>query len=424
MPTSIARRLAPAVLAGLSAALAACVPPTASGPLPQEAYVWQRRWTPAVAEAVRGAEGFRGLVALAAEVDPAADPPRLVRVAIDLDALAAAGPPALALRIGAAPDRFAARPALVDRLAGLAESLVADAAAEGRMLAELQVDHDCPASRLTDCALLLAAIRDRIAPVPLVFTALPSWLDAARGFERLLAAADGFVLQVHSLEPPSGSDAEIALCDPAAARRAVARAARFGRPFRVALPTYSYLLTFDAAGALAAVAAEEPPSPPPPGGSRRVAASDPAAMAELVRGWTAARPRMLGGVIWYRLPTADDRLNWPTETLAAVREGRVPEHRFELRVRRPEPSLAEVEVINRGEAVAEPPAEIELSWAGPPPLAADGLDGYRFQPTFDPGTASLRRAASGTLAPPAPGEARTVGWLRFAAAAEVEGVFR
>lgn len=419
MPTSIVRCLLSAAV-GLTAALAGCAPPTVSGPLAHEAYVWQRRWTPAVAEAVRGAEGFRGLVALAAEVDPAADPPRLVRVPVDLEALAAAGSPALAMRIGAAPERFAVRPGLVDRLAGLAASLVADAAAEGVLLAELQVDHDCPAPRLTDCALLLAAIRDRIAPVPLVFTALPSWLDDTRGFGHLLASADGFVLQVHSLAPPDGPDAEITLCDPSAARRAVARAARFGRPFRVALPTYSYLLTFDAAGALSGVTAEEPPEPPPPGGHRRRVAADPAAMAELVRGWTASRPRALGGVIWYRLPTSDDGLNWPAATLAAVLEGRAPEGLLELRVRRPEPSLAEIDLVNRGEAATELPGSIELSWSGPPPLAADGVGGYR----YDAITASLRLAPAGPLAPPAPGEARTVAWLRFAGAAEVEGAIR
>ena len=57
-------------LAGLALlALLACRHPHASGPLRQEAYVWQRSWTPAVREAVRQANGISGFVVLAAEVD-------------------------------------------------------------------------------------------------------------------------------------------------------------------------------------------------------------------------------------------------------------------------------------------------------------------------------------------------------------------
>ncbi|HWN42100.1 MAG TPA: hypothetical protein VNW71_07740, partial [Thermoanaerobaculia bacterium] len=55
----------------------ACQPrERAAGPLPQEAYVWQRAWTPAVREAVSQASDFAGLTVLAAEIDLSHSPLR------------------------------------------------------------------------------------------------------------------------------------------------------------------------------------------------------------------------------------------------------------------------------------------------------------------------------------------------------------
>ncbi len=103
-------------------ALIACSPGGRdSGPLVHSAYVWQRSWTPAVRQAVRESD-VQSLVALAAEVDLSARPPRISRVAFD-------PVEGLAIRIGrfhgwgGGTGRFADEPETVRLLAGLVGEL-------------------------------------------------------------------------------------------------------------------------------------------------------------------------------------------------------------------------------------------------------------------------------------------------------------
>lgn len=413
----IARVLAVALAAAAAALVLGCGAPTVSGPLPQQAYVWQRSWSPAVVDAVQRSGELERLVALGAEVVFPPDGPRVTRVAVDHDSLRRRGVPlGLALRIGPVSDPAAHLPLLT----ALAGDLLAEARAHGVPLAELQLDFDSPESRLPEYAPVVAAVRDAVAPVPLTLTALPSWLGHEDAFRRLLDAADGFVLQVHSLELPRGPEERITLCDPARARRDVARAARFGRAFRVALPTHSYLVAFDADGQVLDVAAEDLPRDPVADRARDPAVrwveveSDPVAMAELVQGWRRERPAELTGVIWFRLPTRDDRRAWRPETFEAVLAGRIPQGRIEVERRRPRPGLLEFDLVNRGDGPATLPATVRLDWRGAP-LAGDAVAGYRWSDTGDPATGGeLIREGVDPAPRLEPGERRTVAWVRFA----------
>ncbi len=405
--------------------------PRTAGPLPQEAYLWQRSWGPEVRASLARTSDLSGLVILAAEVDLSTDPPRVVRAAYDAAALRATGRPVgLAVRIGrfahrgGATHRFADSPDLTAVLARLAQRLTAGARKQGLQIREFQLDYDCPESRLDDYPVLVRAVRQAIAsipqkpPVPVTITALPSWLRHRRDLGRLLRAADGWVLQVHSLEPPRRPDAAIELCDPMAARRAVEAAAQFHKPFRVALPTYSYLIAFAPTGNFLGVSAEGPLPSWPPGVLVRMARSDPDAMAGLVHDWMADRPEELAGVIWYRLPVAGDRLNWPWPAFEAVRKGRPPRRELRAVPRAPEPGLVEIDLLNAGEAEADWPVRVDLSWTDGDLLAADGLAGYRILRT-GPSALSLERSTTPWDRPLRPGERRTVGWLRFARTVEV-----
>jgi len=273
----------------------------AAGPIPQQAYVWQRSWTPAVREAVAQASGFEALVFLGTELDLRREPPGVAWVRFESPA---GRPPGIALRAGSFPGRFQDSPLALNAMVEAGRRLVV--AAKSTPF-ELQIDYDCPESKLADYAFLVRELKKRI-DVPIVITALPAWLGQKRAFADLIAAADGFVLQVHSLELPSDPRKEAVLCDPKAARRWVETAARFGRPFRVALPTYGYAVAFDAGGKLIGLSAEGPSLAWPAGATVKTVRSDPAAMAELVRGWTRDRPRELAGILWYRLPVPGDRL--------------------------------------------------------------------------------------------------------------------
>ena len=456
----------------LAAAVAACGPGRASGPLPHEVYVWQRAWTPAVRDAVAAHGGdFDAVTVLAAEVGWERGPRQVARVDVDWGRLAGARAVGLALRVGPF-DRASfpsARPAshgpgepfrpgngvvsvgplrsprlptadfvvlrdqlrppgpdlplrgteshaaAGDALAELAAEVDAAARAAGVRPRELQIDFDAPTAGLGDYAEWLARIHARVPDLPLVITALPTWLDAP-AFADLAGRVDAFVLQVHSVTRPTGPDAVAPLCDPAASRRWIERAAALGRPFRVALPTYGYRLGFAPDGHLLGLTAEAPARPWPPDTTVRELRADPAAMSALVAALTRDHPANLVGVSWYRLPIPGDALVWSDATFAAVRRGEPVAPALAVTLAWPEPTLAEVRASNAGTADAALPAAIRVS--GPTPLASDGQSGYTRADTL--AATLLERGPAVT--PLAPGATRPIGWLRFASPPSREDV--
>jgi len=322
----------------------------------------------------------------------------------------------LALRIGVYPGPFKADDAQARVLTELAASLLADAASNQLAVAELQIDFDCAESKLDGYATWVKAIRRAVAPVPVTITALPAWLKQS-AFKRLIAAADGYVLQVHSLERPKAMGAPFQLCDPPAARRAVERAGRLSRPFRVALPTYGYVLGFSPGGQLVGISAEGPARSWPPDTRLREIRADPEALAQLVDGWNRDRPSQLTGVIWYRLPVSTDRLNWSWPTLATVMSGKVPRPELRAEVRHPDPALSEIDLINVGTADSSQPVRITLRWQEGRLVAADGLGGFDSNET---GSNSVHFLSRNGLAPLRPGERRNIGWVRLNSRAGVQ----
>ena len=392
--------------------------PRASGPLPQEAYVWQRSWGPEVQTAVQKTDGLSGLVALAAEIDLSVKPPRMALAGIDFASLRASGQPVgLAIRIGRFAQKGSGRrlvedPESVRFIAESARDIVARARVDKIIIREIQIDYDCPESRLGEYPLLVKAVKTAVAPLPVTITALPVWLRQKRDFAALAATADGYVLQVHSLAAPRRFDAAFLLCDPEAAKKAVETAARFRRPFRVALPTYGYVVAFDPKGKVIGLSAEGPLLSWPREAVVRVARSDAAAMAALVRTWTVDRPATLAGLLWYRLPTTADRLNWPWPTLRAVMAGRRPQRGLLTSGRQTSPELLELDLVNNGEEDVAWPTPITVTWTGKPPLAADGLAGYQLTPDGAQ-RLLLRREVTAWDRPLRPGERRQIVWLRL-----------
>ena len=418
------RMIALAVLA--AAAASACLSlcpsrvPRASGPLNHQAYVWQRAWTRHVRDAVAQAPpDLQPLVILGAEVTWSGSRPDVIRVSIDRQTVRAMGRPVgIAVRVGAYGGSFAPDAPAGRCLSDLAGNLLDEAAAAHMPVSELQLDFDCPESKLDGYRGWLLAIRSRVTPTPLTFTALPSWLDR-RAFKRLAGAADGFVLQVHSLNPPERDATQAALCDSAAARRAVERAAQLAKPFRVALPTCGYLAAFDNAGKSLGISAEGPAPDWPADAVLREIRSDPAAMADLVSAWTADRPAALKAVIWYRLPVRSDKMNWPMPTLRAVMAARSPVERLTARVAKAADGAVEVALVNDGEADAAIPRLVVVHWSGAALLAADAMGGFRRMEATE-GSLRFQGAADaeihGRLAPE---QRKIIGWLRFSKDTEV-----
>ena len=389
-----------------------------SGPFAQQAYVWQRSWTPAVRNAVGASrDDVAGYVVLAAEVSFASGHLEVAHVTPDWHVLAQSKQPVgLALRIGPYHGRFAATDATAKRLVELSTSLLAEARRAGVEPSELQIDFDCAESKLAGYQLWLETIRGAIAPISVTFTALPSWLKN-REFTRLARSADGYILQVHSLDRPRTIDQPMTLCNAADAAHAVDAAGRIGVPFRVALPTYGYLVAFDDHGQFVGLSAEGPSRDWLASTQVRTLSADPQAVAELVARWQSARPACMTGVIWYRLPTSDDALNWRMPTLRAVMGGRVPAPIVRAEVTRTDAALAEVDLRNVGDADAPFNQAVSVHWNGADLVAADAIGG--FERSEGDGQLNLRPSANLSTDRLAPGDRRAIGWVRLSKDKEV-----
>ena len=373
----------------------------------------------AITQADDPSSRLHGLCVAYAEISATA--PTIIRTqAIDWEMLARCREPTgFAIRVREFPGEV-----LVDRepfptLCGSIEELLKHANAAGLRPAEIEIDFDCPTSRLRGFVKWMGALQQRFSRQKFRFTALPAWLHS-RDFASLANATGGYVLQLHALTKPGpdGAPARI-LCDPSAARAAVERAAQLGVPFRAALPTYGYRMVLDAQGRLLAAAGEGAAMEtvvPPPGGSSRVLMANASELADLVAGWRRDRPQALRGVIWYRLPVAGERLNWAPRTFASVMAGRRPQARLSLRFQAADPvGLWDLRVTNDGDADAPLPGSIAVRCPATP-IAADGAGGFVMEED-GPSQGELIFSSYPTRGKPdrvvAVGESIPFGWVRL-----------
>ena len=123
------------------------------------------------------------------------------------------------------------------------------------------------------------------------------------------------------------------------------------------------------------------------------------------------------GILWYRLPTDADRLNWRPATLACVMAGRQPRPELRARAQPAEPGVYEIELRNSGSGDA-PLAVVVRVRCGGRPVAGDALGGFE---RIDAGDGEVRfKAAGGSASPPLrPGQRMAVGWLRLGSDREI-----
>jgi hypothetical protein len=382
--------------------------PTASGPLTQRGYLWQRAWNSAVTVALAQAETrLDGVVILGAEIVWSGRMPQTIRATIDWETLKNSKKPvAIALRVAPFPGPFEREGVPVQHIAETAKSLLATASAHGMKLSEFQLDFDCAEKKLSGYRQWLHALRPNIRPVRFVITTLPAWLDQPE-FPALVHEVDGYVLQVHSV-PTFKESGRTVLCDAALARKWVNHAAELKLPFSVALPTYRCLAGYDSAGKLLSVAMDSVEPAWPPDTHVLEFATDADDLARLVNGWQTARPPELLELLWYRVPVATDIRNWRWATLSAVMAGRAPVHKLEVATVGDNP--VDLSISNVGEADNQQNIVVTVTWNSSSLVACDALPGWtvrteRESAIFTP-TAGFR-----TRLPP--GGQRSIGWLRY-----------
>jgi hypothetical protein len=363
--------------------LAACGHPSAraTGPLPEDAYVWQLETTSGMADVIaKEGPSFREIAALAADVGWKEGAPAVDRSDADL-----AGRGAVVHIAPFSGDFAAVTPAIV--------AAARDVAA--RHPIEIQVAFEAEADQIPEYAGWVAAIRSAVSPLPVVVAASADWLESS-DLPALLASSDGWMLQIRSFGHPTSAEELAPIPDSSAIEADIEAAARLGRPFRVALPTHDFVADLTSSGELIGIRGVDPIDPTP-GRVPHVIRAEPAAIAAVVRHLQADRPAACTGIAWFRLPSPLDAAAWRSVTLAEVRAGRVPRGRQVTgQVRRGAAVDVAIENVGTDDIMPRP-----VGFAGGTVQALVGwrVDGNRIRPS--PDTVPLR-----------PGERRVIGFAR------------
>jgi uncharacterized protein DUF3142 len=377
-------------------------------PLRQRGYLWQRDWTPAVADALVEADRhLDGVVVLGAEIQWTAGKPISNRVSISWQTIKMLKKPcAIALRIAPYQGPFVANDLATANLVKEAARLIQEAKDNGVNLDEFELDFDCAQTKLAGYQIWVRAVRAVVQPLRFVVTTLPSWLDEP-DFPELISQSEAYVLQVHSV-PTTNELGRAVLCDSGLARAWVSKASKLGHPFVVAFPTYRCVAGYDPEGNLLGVAMDSV-QPAWPRRTRMVEFDTNADdLADLVNEWRTNRPPFLNGLIWYRLPASTDRRNWRWPTLCAVMEGRRPLHRLELL--RSGVNPVDLSIFNDGEADIPFECEVSVTWTDGTLIASDALPGWQFK--LESGRARFTSVPAHGLRL-SPGAKVDIGWLRY-----------
>jgi hypothetical protein len=364
-----------------------------SAPLTNDAYIWQRQWTPALERAIgQSADIVHGWRVLAGETDRSG---RLKPVQADLSVLQKTNRPVtLVIRIDGQLAGWDREVLLADLGVILDRWRAGPAAITG-----VEIDYDCATSKLPLYAAFLARVRGVIGPsTSLSITALPTWLTSPN-LAAVLKATDQAVLQVHAVQNPHDGlfDADLAY------RWIGEMAARDRKPFAVALPAYGVRVDWRADGKILAVEGETPRLTG--NGDSTELTVYPSEISALLQRLADHPAPGLRGIVWFRLPTGEDSRAWSLAAWRSVVTGQAQTGNVALVSQADDTAgLRRLVLVNRGNSDAELPEKLAVPQDCP---VADGINGYRLDYT----TAGqvLRRVQKGLLKA---GYSQEIGWVR------------
>ncbi|CAI1895087.1 Protein of uncharacterised function (DUF3142) [Serratia proteamaculans] len=362
-------------------------------PWDNQAYVWQRVWTPQHAAALaQSRDLFPALRVLGLQVHPREG---WREIPVNLPLLKQDGRP---LWLVARLDGQLAQldePAIRQRLL----KQVQQWQAAGLQVVGVEIDHDAATARLPDYQHFLQQLRQQLPhSLQLGITALPAWIGSA-ALPGVLQQVDSSVLQVHAvLSPQQGL-----FSGPLALRWVKQYAEITPKPFRVALPAYGMgLVGFDTQGAQV----ESEASLRVAGTSRELTVA-PQQVADFLHQLNTQATPHLRGIIWFRLPLADDRRAWSLATLRAVIENQPLSVNWQVKFS-PQPQqngLNDLIIHNNGPVDAPLPHEIVITASEC--LAADAAGNYRLE--SEPQRQRFVLISGDQLRA---GQSRPLGWLR------------
>lgn len=361
-------------------------------PLDQQLYVWQRQWTATHDAALSDSRAdFSTLRVLALQAFPQAG---WSRARIDPALLARDGRPLIAvIRLDGQLQSLDQ-----DEVSAQILQMISDWQSQGLTLSGVEIDHDAGNARLSAYRTFLTRLRASLpTSMPLSITALPAWLDSPE-LPALLSTVDSSVLQVHAV-----SDPRRGLFDAEQARRWAKSWSRVtDRPFYLALPAYGVALLPDTQGppvVESEVTLERE-------GERRELLADPQQLRTLGIELRADPPKHLAGLIWFRLPLANDRRAWSLTTLRAVARGDVLRGEWSVKLSA-DNGLYDIAISNQGNLDSDWPERLTLAVQGCD--GADALAGYTLQQSAD--LLTFSRLREGRI--PSGGQ-RAIGWARCA----------
>ena len=196
----------------------------------------------------------------------------------------------------------------------------------------IQLDVDVPERAIVRYAELLEKLRrdwpESAGKLHLGVTLLPCHLPHSE-VSMVLKAIDEPIIQLHGIDAPKSCSDHWALMNRSTAFGALRAARKLDSRFKMALPSYAYVLTFNADGSFRRLYAEGLPDDftLPQGTIRALAAPDLELIHEIL-----SSPLCLP-TIWFRLPVSGaDRWCFSRETLASLERGEKPTPSIEFLV--------------------------------------------------------------------------------------------
>lgn len=397
-------KLASAILLlWLSGSLSGCgpaVPPLAAKKMQtqQHVYIWQRVWRPAHAEALQQSQpDFSQLRVLSLQFHLSNNGPSWTFAAPDWTLLARdLRPITLVLRLDGQLSQLPDAAMVWQQLQPQVEA----AQQAGVNLAAIEVDYDAARAALAPYRQWLQALRQQLpASLSLQITALPDWLRS-KDYPALCQVADQLTLQLHSVLSPAQG-----LFDSNKAKLWTQSAATTTPcPLFLALPAYhSALITTSDGGRV------ESETMLPIAGERQALLSRPEAVADFLSWLRTQSLPQVQGIVWFRLPLADDQRSWPFITLQALVRGEALAANLLTEV---VPDQGRFDITLRNSGSLSAPLPDNLSFRGLQCLGGDAQHGYQWQQQ-GADWYLLRQPARAAVAPElAPAQRLTIAWLR------------
>jgi len=330
-------------------------------------YIWQRSWRPEIQSSIKAVESSDQFKVLAGDLK--VENKRIVfsRVAVNWAYLS--GKKVVAdIRMRTDLSKFFKAKDQMQAAQYLAKNvseIISEAKKSGADIKGIELDYDCPTSKLADFERFLSSFRQEMKDLTLSITALPTWMDSP-DFRSLISCVDHYVLQIHSFELPKNKNAPQYIFPKDRASEYFDRAVSLAKPFYVSLPTYGYEVAFSKDDEFIGLRAEGGVQYFADGIKKKMAFANPKDIVDFLHRIDSSKAESFLGVCWFRLPVASDRFNWGIKTFQRVLKKEVPQGHLSVEVVKKDGGVKEVFLVNDGELNISDDINFDILWDGSP----------------------------------------------------------